>query len=40
MCRPCSTHGEKRISCRIIVVKEKERDRWEDLNVDGKIILK
>jgi hypothetical protein len=32
--------GEKRIAYRILVVNQKERDHFEDLDVDGRIILR
>jgi hypothetical protein len=35
----CSTNGEKRIACRILVGKPEGKRPLEDLNVGGRIIL-
>ena len=32
--------GEGTDACRVLVEKPEERDHWEDVDVDGKIILK
>jgi hypothetical protein len=40
MGRACSMHEEKMNVRRVLVGNQKERDRYEDLDVDGRIILK
>jgi hypothetical protein len=40
MGRACSTNGEKRNAYRLLVGSQKERDHWEDEDVDGWTILK
>jgi hypothetical protein len=36
----CSTHGEKRNECRILVGKQEENRQLGDLDVGGRIILR
>jgi hypothetical protein len=39
MSRTCSTHGRDKNSYNILVGNLKRRDYFEDLGVDGRIIL-
>jgi hypothetical protein len=39
MVSACSTHGEKRIACRVQVGKPEAKNHWEDPIVGGRIIL-
>jgi hypothetical protein len=40
MVRVCSTHGEKRNVYRVFLGKPERKRKLEDLNLDGRIILK
>jgi hypothetical protein len=40
MGRACSTNGAKRNACRILVGKPEGREHQEDLDIDGRLILR
>jgi hypothetical protein len=38
--KTCSMNGKKRTACRVLMESHYETDNYEDLYVDGRIILK
>jgi hypothetical protein len=39
MDRACSTHGKKMNAYRLLMGRQEEKKPWEELDVDGMIIL-